>query len=711
METFNLSFPIDMVKKEERIVSGIATADNIDKSGDIVEFEASLEAFKKWGGNIREMHAPIAVGKAISYEPVEITSDDGSKYRAIKVSAYISKGAQDTWEKVLDGTLKAFSIGGKVIEKIESTEKMHRGRPVNIIKQYMLGELSLVDNPANALAVVDVIKMDIEGNLDYVLDVEKASKYKDPKGGLTAAGRRHFKETEGANLKPGVKGAANTPEKMRRKGSFLTRFFTNPSGPMKDEKGRPTRLALSAAAWGEPVPQNAQDAAALAAKGRRLLERYAKVKNKSVDDVIEETDETLDDIFIKEDAGTVQTENMEAGIKNPTQGGGFKTPTMPKKKKKKEFSMKNKMKKGTPLVDVLNETLSNTIVLYFSAHRAHWNVEGVDFREYHDLFEDIYSDTYGSVDSIAENIRKIGGFPIGLSEMEDMAAYEDDSATTDARELAMDLYEKNKSYLELLKSSFTVANDANEQGVANFIAERIDMHEKWDWQLRASLGISTGTPEMDDPEESDSEESDAEDQMTTMLNQLLANVNKFEEESDLVKMQENSLQNDVNYDKVLDMDEQEINRLSLLKRVVNWLVPDVQENASTRVEVTENTQEEDMDIEVLKDALSAVVDAKLANFATSIKEEVEASLNDKIDNITKGFEANTVELQEKLEAAEKALAETEEQVSKFADAGAIKKSVDPEDADEDGEELEKSDSVWGNLYLPQGLIKALGYRS
>jgi Domain of unknown function (DUF6321) len=103
---------------------------------------------------------------------------------------------------------------------------------------------------------------------------------KDPKGGLTAAGRAHFKRTEGANLKPGVKGPANTPEKMRRKGSFLTRFFTNPSGPMKDEKGRPTRLALSAAAWGEPVPQNASDAAALAAKGRRMLERYENAKKK-----------------------------------------------------------------------------------------------------------------------------------------------------------------------------------------------------------------------------------------------------------------------------------------------------------------------------------------------------------------------------------------------------------------------------------------------
>jgi len=104
---------------------------------------------------------------------------------------------------------------------------------------------------------------------------------RDPKGGLTAAGRAHFKRTEGANLKPGVRGAADTPEKMRRKGSFLTRFYTNPSGPMVRPNGKPSRLALAAAAWGEPVPKNRQDAARLAAKGRRLLSAYEKRKKKS----------------------------------------------------------------------------------------------------------------------------------------------------------------------------------------------------------------------------------------------------------------------------------------------------------------------------------------------------------------------------------------------------------------------------------------------
>ncbi len=123
------------------------------------------------------------------------------------------------------------------------------------------------------------------------LDTKAAKKkLRDPKGGLTAAGRAHFKRTEGANLKPGVKGAANTPEKMRRKGSFLTRFFTNPSGPMVGDNGKPTRLALSAAAWGEPVPKNRSDAAKLAAKGRRLLERYENTKKKKKSFDINEVD-------------------------------------------------------------------------------------------------------------------------------------------------------------------------------------------------------------------------------------------------------------------------------------------------------------------------------------------------------------------------------------------------------------------------------------
>lgn len=106
------------------------------------------------------------------------------------------------------------------------------------------------------------------------------SKYKDPEGGLTEAGRKKFERSgESKNLQPGVKEPSPSGERARRKGSFLTRFYTNPSGPLVDEKGKPTRLALAANAWGEPVPRTRSAAARLAAKGRNMLEKYKVEKD------------------------------------------------------------------------------------------------------------------------------------------------------------------------------------------------------------------------------------------------------------------------------------------------------------------------------------------------------------------------------------------------------------------------------------------------
>lgn len=101
---------------------------------------------------------------------------------------------------------------------------------------------------------------------------------KDPKGGLTAEGREYFAEKEGSHLRPGVRGKADTPEKKVRKGSFLRRHFANPRGPMEKD-GQPTRLALSAQAWGEPLPKTSGDAKKLAGKGKKLLDEYHQAKD------------------------------------------------------------------------------------------------------------------------------------------------------------------------------------------------------------------------------------------------------------------------------------------------------------------------------------------------------------------------------------------------------------------------------------------------
>ena len=104
---------------------------------------------------------------------------------------------------------------------------------------------------------------------------------RNPQGGLTQAGREFFAKRDGSHLKPGVTGKADTPEKMLRKGSFLVRTFTHPRGPMIDPKGEPTRLALSAHAWGEKVPKSVSEAHTLAAKGHQLLSKYHAEQEKS----------------------------------------------------------------------------------------------------------------------------------------------------------------------------------------------------------------------------------------------------------------------------------------------------------------------------------------------------------------------------------------------------------------------------------------------
>ena len=160
-DTVRLSMPFSKVDEERRIVSGFATLDNVDKQNDIVTQEASIKAFSKFRGNIREMHQPTAVGKMVNFKEDKYFDPESKKfYSGVYVSAYVSKGAQNTWEKVLDGTLSGFSIGGKMNDWDDAyDEKMDS--QIRIIKDYDLVELSLVDSPANQFAsILSVEKVD-----------------------------------------------------------------------------------------------------------------------------------------------------------------------------------------------------------------------------------------------------------------------------------------------------------------------------------------------------------------------------------------------------------------------------------------------------------------------------------------------------------------------------------------------------------------------
>ena len=139
------------------------------------------------------------------------------------------------------------------------------------------------------------------------------------------------------------------------------------------------------------------------------------------------------------------------------------------------------------LTNDLKTFLADSVTMYFVAHGYHWNVEGPDFSQYHSLFADIYEDVYSSIDPIAEDLRKLDEYaPFTLSKFIDLRTVESVEVAPNPKAMAKALLKVNEGVLVIIGKAFASAVKANEQGIANFLAEREDMHKKWQWQLTAS---------------------------------------------------------------------------------------------------------------------------------------------------------------------------------------------------------------------------------
>jgi len=138
------------------------------------------------------------------------------------------------------------------------------------------------------------------------------------------------------------------------------------------------------------------------------------------------------------------------------------------------------------LIAALRELLADTVALKFKAHGYHWNVEGENFPQAHSFFEMIYSDYDEAIDPFAENLRRLDTYaPFKLSRLASLSTVAESDVTAEFEDMALDLLKSNDAVLAKLKDAFDLADAAREQGIANFIAERIDMHAKWHWQLSA----------------------------------------------------------------------------------------------------------------------------------------------------------------------------------------------------------------------------------
>ena len=141
------------------------------------------------------------------------------------------------------------------------------------------------------------------------------------------------------------------------------------------------------------------------------------------------------------------------------------------------------------LLAALRITLANSFELYFKAHGHHWNVEGMEFSQLHEFFGDLYQEVFNSIDSLAEEIRKLDAtVPYGVVAFSKFKTVEDSEIYgKNVRGMLEDLQTTNQSVLESLNTSFKLAEEQNLQGLMDFLAGRISEHEKHAWMIRASL--------------------------------------------------------------------------------------------------------------------------------------------------------------------------------------------------------------------------------
>ena len=141
------------------------------------------------------------------------------------------------------------------------------------------------------------------------------------------------------------------------------------------------------------------------------------------------------------------------------------------------------------LADALKTLLATEYAFSIKAQLFHWNVEGPDFAQLHEFFGNLYEEVYnGSIDQTAEYIRALGDYSPGSFErFAELSEISGQTKIPRARLMIEELLANNNQLLELLNKCFAVAESENQQGIANFIAERIDAQQKHGWMLRSFL--------------------------------------------------------------------------------------------------------------------------------------------------------------------------------------------------------------------------------
>lgn len=137
----------------------------------------------------------------------------------------------------------------------------------------------------------------------------------------------------------------------------------------------------------------------------------------------------------------------------------------------------------------LKTLLSTAYAFVIKAQFFHWNVEGPDFSQFHRFFGKLYEEVYDhTIDRCAEYIRVLDEYAPGSFErFSELSLISGQTKVPRVRLMITELLADNQTITDLLNQCVASAAEENQEGIANFIAERIDAHGKHAWMLRSFL--------------------------------------------------------------------------------------------------------------------------------------------------------------------------------------------------------------------------------
>jgi starvation-inducible DNA-binding protein len=140
------------------------------------------------------------------------------------------------------------------------------------------------------------------------------------------------------------------------------------------------------------------------------------------------------------------------------------------------------------VINPLKIAFADTYAFYVKAQNYHWNVEGPMFAMYHDFFGKIYEEVGGAIDQFAEEIRAQNVYaPAAFSRFSELTNIRDEVLIIKPEQMVSTLFSDNAIVLASLQRARNEADKYGENGLVNFIEERLDQHKKHAWMLRASM--------------------------------------------------------------------------------------------------------------------------------------------------------------------------------------------------------------------------------